>query len=410
MNAMKKRNILVITYWPYKSGLIQAHVLPYVNIFQKYTNGGKVYLLTQETEELSPEEKKEIQNSLKSQNIEWLPIRYTPFNGKNFLRWGFILFPKLIGFILKHKINMLHAWCTPGGTIAFILSKLTATPMLVDFYEPHADSMVELKVWKKEGMNYKILKYFEVLQSHHAEFLICSNKDMPEYVLENYNYKIPEKKYFYKPNCIDFSKFYPRPKNQKLLQKLNLQGKIVGLYVGKFGGIYFEEETFWLFKKALEYYGKERFHALVLTPDNAEQVRKYAEKAEFPQENLTLKFVFHKHIPEYMSLADFAISPIKPVPSKRYSSPIKDGEYWAMGLPVIIPENISEDSEIIRKHNIGYVLSEISGQEFRKSIEHIDKLLNSGNREQLQQRIFNVAKTYRNFELAEDIYKKIYNQ
>ncbi len=407
---MKKRNILVITFWPYKSGLIQAHVLPYVNIFKKHTRGGKVYLLTQENKELSPEEKEKIKQTLNAQNIEWLPMKYTPFSGKTLLRWAFILFPKLLAFIFKKRINYLHPWCTPGGTIAFILSKLTATPMLVDFYEPHADSMVELGEWNKEGKNYKILKYFEILQTHHAEYLICSNPDMKEYALKAYNYKIPEKKYFYKPNCIDFAKFYPRPKNQKLLKKLNLENKIVGLYVGKFGGIYFEEETFQLFKQALNFYGKENFHALILTPTPLEKVKELARKAGFPEENFTAQFVFHKEIPEYMSLGDFAVSPIHPVPSKKYSSPIKDGEYWAMGLPVIIPDNISEDSDIIKKHNIGYVLKEISNKEFANAVEYIDKLLKQENRETLQQRIFDVAKKYRSFEIAERVYKEIYGK
>ncbi len=406
----KKRNILVITFWSYKSGLIQAHVLPYVNIFKKHTRGGKVYLLTQENKELSPEEKEKIRQTLNAQNIEWFPIKYTPFGGKTLLRWAFVLFPKLIAFILKKRINYLHPWCTPGGTIAFILSKLTATPMLVDFYEPHADSMVELGEWNKEGKNYKILKYFEVLQSHHAEYLICSNPDMKEYTLKAYNYKILEKKYFYKPNCIDFSKFYPRPKNSKLLKKLNLENKIVGLYVGKFGGIYFEEETFQLFKQALNFYGKENFHALILTPTPLEKVKELARKADFPEENFTAQFVFHKEIPEYMSLGDFAVSPIHPIPSKKYSSPIKDGEYWAMGLPVIIPDNISEDSDIIKKHNIGYVLKEISDREFANAIEYIDKLLKQENRETLQQRILEVAKKYRSFEIAERVYKEIYGK
>ena len=45
-------------------------------------------------------------------------------------------------------------------------------------------------------------------------------------------------------------------------------------------------------------------------------------------------------------------TPVKPVPTKRYCTPVKDGEYWALGLPVIITEGISDDSGIIRENGI----------------------------------------------------------
>ncbi len=405
---MSKKNILVITFWSYKSGLTQAHVLPYVNIFSKYPSIGDVYLLTQEQKKLSTAEKEEIKKELKNQGINWIPVRYTPFSGKSLMRWGFILLPKLWWLIIKKRIKMLHAWCTPDGAVAFVLSKLTGTPMLVDFYEPHADSMVELGEWSKNSTAYHLLKSLEIAQTLHAKYLICSNKNMPKYVKQAYKYEIPPQKLFYKPNCINFTKFYPRKKNETLLKELGLENKIIGLYVGKFGGIYWEEETFQLFKEALDYYGKDNFTALILTPTPVEEVEKLAEKANFPKENFIAKFVFHNEIPEYMSLADFAVSPIKPVYTKRFSSPIKDGEYWAMGLPVIIPENISDDSDIIKQHNIGYVLKDLSQQEFQNAIKYVDNLIKTDGRENLQKRIFKVAKKYRDFSIAEKVYKKIY--
>ena len=54
-------------------------------------------------------------------------------------------------------------------------------------------------------------------------------------------------------------------------------------------------------------------------------------------------FVPYNQITDYYQIADFAINPVKPVPSKRYCTSIKDGEYWGMGLPVVITKNISDD-------------------------------------------------------------------
>ena len=107
-----------------------------------------------------------------------------------------------------------------------------------------------------------------------------------------------------------------------------------------------------------------------------------------------------------MGLGDFGITPVKPIPTKRYCSPIKDGEYWALGLPVIITKDISDDSSIIESENIGAVLRELNVEEYKKAIDKIEIFLREGS--SLSTRIFAVAKKYRSFEIAEKVYNKVY--
>jgi hypothetical protein len=106
-----------------------------------------------------------------------------------------------------------------------------------------------------------------------------------------------------------------------------------------------------------------------------------------------------------MNLADFAICPVKPVPTKRYCTPIKDGEYWASGLPVVITKGISDDSDIIAQHDIGFVLQNLQPDEYQKAISKIDLLMQTpGTREKIRE----VARQYRNFRIAEEVYRLIY--
>lgn len=116
-------------------------------------------------------------------------------------------------------------------------------------------------------------------------------------------------------------------------------------------------------------------------------------------------FVPFAEIHTYMNLADLAICPVKPVPSKKYCSPIKNGEYWALGLPVIITENISQDSEIIEKNNAGYVLRSFDRSEYIKAIQKTELLLQDKD---LKEKIRALAIKYRNFSIAEAIYASIY--
>ena len=105
-----------------------------------------------------------------------------------------------------------------------------------------------------------------------------------------------------------------------------------------------------------------------------------------------------------MGLAHFGITPFVPVPSKRYGTPIKNGEYWAMGLPIIITKNISDDSEIIEKEDIGYVLKELNNLEYTKACQKINELIENDS----SLKIRDIAIQYRNFKIADKIYKDIY--
>ena len=116
----------------------------------------------------------------------------------------------------------------------------------------------------------------------------------------------------------------------------------------------------------------------------------------------------HSEIPKYLSLGDFGINPQVPVPSKLYGSPIKNGEYWAMGLPVVISPNISDDSDIILQNEIGVVTNLKQIEAMAGAVHQMDQLLKNNSREFLQGKIFGIAKKYRSFDIARKIYPVIY--
>jgi glycosyltransferase involved in cell wall biosynthesis len=128
------------------------------------------------------------------------------------------------------------------------------------------------------------------------------------------------------------------------------------------------------------------------------------------EEDAVIKlFVPHAEIPKYIGLADFALSPYKPVPSKRFGTPIKNGEYWAMGLPVVITPDISEDSNIITENNAGVVLNGFTEEDFLHAITQIDKTISHKSRMEVYNAIRPLAEKYRNFSIAEEVYGKLYS-
>ena len=402
----KEGNILVFTQWSFKDALVQTYTLPYINIIREIISPGrKIILVTAEQPHLalSKDEADQVNKDWKSRNMQLLPEPYKRFGLKKLIAAAVNL-SKLIGVIKKEKIKVIHAFCTPAGSIAYLLSKLTGAELIIDSYEPHAESMVENGTWKKDGMAYKILFSLEKKQTQRAKVLIGTSAGMKQYALDRYGVEV--KNLFVKPACVDLEKFSLSEKDSKLLEKLGLKNKIVCVYAGKLGGIYLKEEVFDFIKLCYDHW-KDDFRFLMLTNATKEEINAEVQKVDLPANIVNSKFIYHDEVPRYLSLGDFAINPVKPVPTKRYCTSIKDGEYWAMGLPVIISPRISDDSEIIEKENTGIVVDFSDSDALSGAIDKLEAFIR--DKVVLKEKIRQIAIRYRSFELAKKIYKEIYN-
>jgi glycosyltransferase involved in cell wall biosynthesis len=402
-------NVLILTHWSFKDALVQTYTLPYVDIIRKIIPPEKkIFVVTFEQERvaLNEEEKETLKKGWEKRNMQLLALSYKKFGIKKLIN-AIKQLLQLAMLIRKEHISVIHAFCTPAGSIGYLLSKLTGAKLIIDSYEPHAESMVEAGAWKKSGGAFKILFRLEKKLAQHAVHIIATTAGMKEYAKEKYNFDL--KNFFVKPACIDFNTFFPRPKNELLLQELKLADKIVGVYAGKLGGMYLNEEVFDFIKSCYEHWG-DRFRFLILTPEPDEKITKQMQRIGIPAGIVIKRFVFHKGIPDYLSLGDFGINPQTPVPSKRYGSPLKNGEYWGMGLPIVISPKISIDSDIIIANNIGVVINLQKKENMTEAVKQLDQLLKNNSRESLQQKIFSVAKKHRSFQIAEEIYPVVYER
>lgn len=308
----------------------------------------------------------------------------------------------------KKNIKIVHPWCSTAGAIGVILKKMNKGVMLtIDSFEPHAEAMIENGTWRRSGLKYKALFRFEKLEAKIADHLIFAAPGMESYIKEKYKAVVTN--YSVKPACIDLVAFSDKfSKEIQLLHRYDLQDKVICVYAGKFGGIYLENEIFEFIKNCENYWGKDKFRFLLLSNVSDEYVKEMNFRSHIQNSTIIKVFVQHNKVPLYMGLADFAICPVKPVPTKKYCTPIKDGEYWAMGLPVIIPPNISVDSEIIKQSGAGAILESFDEKGYLNSIRLIDALVKGKNRVDIYNQIRPLAEKYRNFSVAEKVYRKIY--
>ena len=406
---MHSGNILILTNWSYKDALIQSYTLPYVMMIRDVLDPSKkiiVRTLEQKKYNATTDEKIAIRREFKEKNIQWVSSRYSQ-NSLKALFYYLVDLARLVFLCYKYKIKIIHIWCTPPAIIAYPLSLITGAEIVLDSYEPHAESMVENGAWTRESLKFKLLFWFEKAVSRKAKVVISATSGMKDYAQNKYGVLFDN--FYVKPACVNIDQFsFKDKKKNELLERFGLQNKIVGLYAGKFGGIYLEREFFDLAKEFVNFYG-DNFRMLILTSHSRKEIEERCKACGLDHENIISMFVPHKAISEYMGLADFAITPVKPVPSKRYCTPIKNGEYWALGLPVVITPNISDDSDIILENDIGVVLEGFNEEEYRKVVREIDRLLKQYTMKELYDKIRYIAIRYRSLEIAEEIYKQNYN-
>jgi len=400
-----KDNILIMTLWSYNDALVQTYTLPYVDIIRRIVSSErKIFLFTSEQEHiaLSHEEKAQINTEWMQKNMELISEPYKRFGIKKMIASAGTLV-KLYRVTKRNNIKTIHAFCTPAGSIAYLLSKLTGAKLVIDSYEPHAESMVENGTWKKGGAAFKLLFAFEKKQTKRAKAIIATTAGMKRYALDRFGVRI--KNFFVKPACVDLTKFSPVEKDDSLLKELELDNKIVCVYAGKLGGIYLKKEIF-DFVSACYSHWQDNFRFLMLTNAAIEEIKTEVKRTGLPEKSVISRFVVHDQIPRYLSLGDFAINPVKSVPTKRYCTSIKDGEYWAMGLPIIISPNISDDSDIIAKENVGAVMDFTDKQQFLPAIKKIAHMLQT--KSGLKNKIRAIGEEYRSYNIAENIYRNIY--
>ncbi len=400
--------ILVLTYWSYRTGLIQAYTLPYLRIISRYLKpGSRIVLVTLEQagSALTPAELRAARAELALQQIEWISFPYHRF-GIKAIGWIALYLVRLFALCWKERFSAIHCFCTPAGALGVLLSYFTDIPLIIDSYEPHAEAMAENGTWSRSGIAFWLLFRLERLLSHRAVAVIATTPAMREYARTRYGVELNNCQV--KPACVDLEHFRRDGLEiGALADKLGLAGKTVCVYAGKTGGTYLDREIFDFLKAARDHWG-DRFRVLLLTSDTKETIDALCERSGFDKTVLVRLFVDHHEIQKYLALADFALTPIRPLPAKRYCAPIKDGEYCAMGLPVVITEGIADDSDIIEENRIGAVLRGFSASDYEKAILEIDSLLRRQSKAELQEKIRGIAVRMRGLDQAVGVYRALY--
>ncbi|WP_133259498.1 glycosyltransferase family protein [Pseudochryseolinea flava] len=288
-----------------------------------------------------------------------------------------------------------------AGAIGYLVHRATGIKYIVESYEPHALYMLESKVWKKWDPRYWLERAFQALQNKTATFLLPVSSHYASFLEEQ---GVSKSKIMVVPCVVDHNLFV-RKHTQEGRNALNIsQDATVGIYVGKFDGLYYDREAFEIFALARKIFPK--FKMIVLTPHPSEEITLKMTRAGFDEDEYIVKNVPYRDVPRYLSMSDFAFATYKPSPSKRFLSPIKVGEYWSCGLPVMLTKGVGDDADIIHASGCGSIFS-FEDKDGAAGLHQIAMQLSDSN---VREKQFALARQYRNVMLLEKAYHRIIHE
>ena len=407
---MVKKNpaSLVLIYHSYRDPLFQNIMLEYLGTLVK-SLGVDFFLITFEQEKfaLSKSETHLEKRILREKGIYWYPISY--HSGPLIIAKKMIdVFQAIILMgRLKKSTNakLLVTFTNLSASIGIICAKIFRLKMLVYCYEPHSDYLVELGIWERGSLKYRISRWIELYAGGNADFVMASTK----YVVKLLTEHKAKGRIVRTPVSVDENSFVFKPEGRKKIRaKYGLDNRHVVLYLGKFGYLYYNEEIAKFCKTLYDQINDSFF--LIVTSNDHNTVRKMFQRNGLPESSFFVTGnLDYSEVKDYISAADIGLSAVPPTPSQKFRSPTKVAEYLLCGLPYITCAGVSEDDIYAKDYNVGAVVKSFDKNHVTEIIPQIWNLLNE-EKVSIRKRCREVGTLYRGKSQIDDHFQKVFQE
>jgi hypothetical protein len=372
---MPTRPVIIYVYNSCDDPLFKGNLLLLLEHVGRQQPDLRLHLITYEQVEytLTPAQQEQRRQDFARFNMQWHPLIWHSGSFKLVKK----AYDLLVGIFLVLKLKLqfgarsVVSLGTVSGSFAFLIAKLFGLKYYGYQYEPHSEFMLDCHIWPASSPAYRGLNYLERLSGMHADILSTGTVHMMRR-LEQWGsdatvYKLP--------SCVDETKIYYRAEGRERVRAkyaIPLDQQVI-LYLGKFGGIYYDKEIAELFYTF--YQRNSSLFFLIVSPDAAEHITGLMQAAGLPATSYTVTRSPYEQVQDYISAADFGIVAVPSLPSQRFRSPIKVGEYLCCGLPYLVCAGVSEDDLVAEKDGVGVVVQEFSAAEASRVYPQVERLL-----------------------------------
>lgn len=349
---------LYLSYDGMTDPLGQSQVIPYLAGLTKQNI--RFTLISFEKPDAFARSGEAVRAQLDASGIRWIPLTYTkrpPVLSTLYDIWKLKRAVKAL--LEQEQIDLIHCRSYITALIGNWAKKQFGVRFLFDMRGLWADERVDGKLWDLRNPVYNsVYRYFkkkelEFLRS--ADHTISLTQAAKREILSwpaLQGRRIPITVI---PCCVDtqlFDRHRIRPEDLAAWRKkLEIgAGAFVISYVGSIGTWYMLDEMLTFFKKLRD--ARPEACLLFITRGEHERIRKQAA-AVGVSDSIRIQGASREDVPVLLSLSAYSIFFILPAYSKMASSPTKQGEIMALGIPAVCNPGVGDTEEIVRQYHSG---------------------------------------------------------
>ena len=365
-----------ISPWSLSDPLCQSQSLSYIKCLAADKHRFALMTLENAKFAASSEEISKTKKRLEKENIFWYPVKWQSGNS---------VFDKISSIIktfsmgakicFRHKPRIIHSRSSLPTFLSVPLAKVFRITFLYDADSLLSEEYADTNHLSRESSGFKLLARNEAKARRAAKQIIVLTETLKKDYQEKFGVKTSIEVI---PCCVNTAKFaFDAKAREKRRRELNLTDETLFVYVGKYGSWYLVDETIDFFKTAIE--AGEPAKLLIVTQDAPEVFRKVLHEKSVVETSYFITSAAHEEVTEWLSAADVGLALIKPLPSKRGSSPVKTSEYLVNGLPIVSNSGIGDLDALIENEQVGAVLRGFTEKDYAEALKKIEDLLKNKN-------------------------------
>lgn len=357
----------------------QSQVIPYLAGLTK--KGFHITLLSAEKQENYQKHHQQISELLKIHQIKWVPVNYTKSPPVlSTLKDIRTLIKTAKKLHKKQSFSIVHCRSYIAAFVGQYMKKKFGVKFLFDMRGFWPDERVDGKIWNLSNPVFAaVYRYFK---NKEAQFLqdadavvSLTNAGKTEMIKWKDHFIKPEKISII-PCCADLNHFdyNQASKAEDWRKKLRINPKHYVLnYLGSIGTWYMLHEMLQFFKSCLSIQPNSVF--LFITKDNPEIIQSKARSIGIDLNKIIITPAERNELPNMLSICNASLFFIKPVWSKKASSPTKMAELMGMGIPIIANAGVGDVDELITENPNGILLNEFSEQAYIDTAKHLFEMI-----------------------------------
>ena len=374
--ALEGRRVLFISYNGMLDPLGQSQVIPYLRELAK--RGVRFTLLSFErAKAFTPEgvlQCEHLRQQLKTQGIEWHWLRYHQRPSIPATIYDVLAgYREAARLVRRNQIEMVHARGHIPATIALGLKRRFGIKMIFDLRGLMAEEYVDAQHWREGGVPYRLTKATERRILAATDGIVTLTERIWPIIKNWEGLRGRAVHHEVIPCCVDLSLFsFSTEERARRRSELNIGDRLTLVYSGSLDGWYLTEEMADFFAAFLKH--NREAHLLWLTTGSHDRVRELMRARSVAPDNFSVRAVASAEVPSYLAAADVGLAFIKRCVSKIASSPTKNGEYLACGLPLVINAGVGDSDLLINEWKAGVLIEDFREDAYLRAARQIEMM------------------------------------